>query len=134
MDEPIRDRDARERRLDPDRAHHFPLLEIAAALRREPEFEAEGRTGVILMKAGAFRALLEVARAGITLGPHVIHGPATVQVLEGAVEARLDGEARRAGPGELLVLPHEVRRELTVTEPAAFLIALALEGVARAGA
>lgn len=128
MEEAIRDREARERRLDPDRAHHFPLHELAEALRREPEYAAEGRTGMILMKAGAFRALLEVAREGVTLGPHVIHGPATVQVLEGAVEARLDGETRRAGPGELLVLPHEARRSLSVTEPAAFLIALALEG------
>lgn len=127
MEESIRERGARERRLDPDRVHHFPLLELAGALRREPEYEAEGRTGMILMKAGAFRALLEVARTGITLGPHVVHGPAIVQVLEGAVEAQVDGEVRRAGPGEMLVLPHEVERSLEVREAAAFLIALALE-------
>lgn len=127
MSEAIRDRTARERRLDPDRVHHFPLGELAEKLRREPEYEAEGRTGMILMKAGAFRAVLEVAREGITLGPHVVHGPATVQVLEGTVEAKLDGETRTAHAGELLVLPHETRRVLTVTEPAAFVIALALE-------
>jgi len=123
--EPLRDRAARERRLDEDRVHVFALREYAEALREEPEYGSNGHTGVILMKTQDLRMVLEVADAGATVSDHVIHGPATVQVVEGTLDVETQGERWSATAGDMVVLPHDETRKISAREPSTFVLSLA---------
>jgi quercetin dioxygenase-like cupin family protein len=125
--ESLRDRGARERRLDPSRVHVFPLRAYAAEMRDEPEYRENGHTGVLLMRTDSLRMLLEVAGEGAHIDAHVIHGPATLQVLEGALDVEVDGQVLSASEGEIVVLPHDETRTLTARRQSAFLLSLALE-------
>ncbi|MDX1649147.1 MAG: hypothetical protein R3263_04765 [Myxococcota bacterium] len=125
--ESLRDRGARERRLDPDRVHVFALREYAAQMRGEPEYTENGHTGVLLMRTDAMRMLLAVAAEGATVDEHVIHGPATIQVVEGALDVEVDEESFSASEGDIVVLPHDETRKLTARQQSAFLLSLAPE-------
>jgi quercetin dioxygenase-like cupin family protein len=124
--EPLRERRARERRLDPDRVHIFALREMAAQLRGESEYGENGHTGVLLMRTEDMRMLLEVVQAGSSVDDHVIHGPATVQVVEGELDVEVDGASHRVAEGGVAVLPHDVSRKLTARSESAFVLSLAL--------
>lgn len=125
--ESLRDRQARERRLDPERVHVFALREYAARMREEPEYAENGHTGVLLMRTDSMRMLLAVASEGASLDEHVIRGPATLQVVEGALDVEVDGASFSASEGEIVVLPHDETRKLTARRESAFLLSLAPE-------
>lgn len=124
--EPMRDRAARERRLDEDRVHVFALREYAAALRDEPEYRANGHTGVTLVKTEDLRSVFEVAEAGASLAHHTIRGPATLHVVEGSLDLEVGDESFSASEGDVVVLPHDETRKLTARERTAFLLSFAL--------
>lgn len=125
--EALRDRGARERRLDPERVHVFALREVAAEMRGEPEYRENGHTGVLLMRTDSLRMLLEVVAEGARLDEHVIRGPATLQVLEGALDVAVEGEVFHAAEGEIVVLPHDEARKITARSASTFLLSLSLE-------
>jgi Ala-tRNA(Pro) deacylase len=121
---PVRDRSARERRLDPDQPHVLSLRSYGAGLRRQPEHERDGHTGMLLVRTPELRALLEVARAGTVLSSHVVHGPATLQVLQGFLDIRTAERTLRVGEQEFAVLPRDEARELRAVTDCMFLLAL----------
>jgi quercetin dioxygenase-like cupin family protein len=124
--ESLRERGARERRLDPDQVHVFALREFAAALREEPEYRENGHTGVLLVRTDDLRMLLEVAADGASVDDHVIRGPATLQVLEGALDVEVDGTHHAVSEGGIAVLPHDVSRRIVARAESAFVLTLAL--------
>ena len=122
----FRGRSERRHRLDEEWLHLFSLRKFASALRLEPEYDRNGHNGVILMKTAHMRVVLEVARAGRSIGEHTIHGPALVHVIEGSLTFQAGDERRVARTGEMVVIPHERPRTIRAIEDAAFLWALAL--------
>ena len=124
--EALRDRGARERRLDPERVHVFALRDYAAEMKQEAEYLDNGHTGVLLMRTESLRMLLEVVAEGARLDEHVISGPATLQVLEGALDVEVEGESFHVSEGEIVVLPHDETRKLTARRASTFLLSLTL--------
>jgi Ala-tRNA(Pro) deacylase len=120
----VRAKGARDRRLDEALAQVFSLRSYGAGLRRQPEYEKDGYTGMILMKTPELRVLLEAVSADATLATHVVHGPATLLVLEGALDVQTQGELFRVGESEMAVLPRDERREIRAAAESLFLIAL----------
>ena len=122
--EPLRGREPRVARLDEEQIHVFSLRAYGAGLRRQPEYEKDGHTGMILMKTPELRIVLEAAKAGTRLATHVVHGPATLYVLSGALDVLTPQGTFRVGEAEMAVLPREERREIRSPAESLFLIAL----------
>jgi quercetin dioxygenase-like cupin family protein len=127
----------RRQRLFTGGSHAFDLREWTAALREEPEFERNGRTGETLVKAGPSRVVLEVLREGAGLARHKAPGQVLIQVLEGRVcftllpdeqaDEENDGEAIYLDAGELLSMPPGQVHAVEAMRNSAFLIIIALE-------
>ena len=83
------------------------------------------RTAKTLAKAGGLRVTMIVLDAGVALEPEAAAGGASVQVLEGRVRVQTDGAERELGPGELVVLDHNLREPIRAVERSAFLVSVA---------
>lgn len=123
----LRDRFRREERLDEEAFHLFALDEMIGALRAEREYTENGHTGVTLLKSAHLSIVLEVVSSGSRIGEHVVPGPTLLQVLEGSVHAASGDETRVAHAGDLIVVPHDRRRELRAEGRTAFLWALSFD-------
>ena len=124
---PVRERAARQERLDEQHLHVFSLRAYGAGLRRQPEYEKDGHTGMILMKTPELRVVLEAARAGTRLAEHIIHGPTTLHVLSGALDVQGREGTFRIGENEMAALPRDEAREIVASAESLFLLSLAPE-------
>jgi quercetin dioxygenase-like cupin family protein len=120
-------REDRESRLDPEWFHLFSLTQLARKLREEPEYVANGRAGLVLLRSESLRALLEVAAEGTRFAEHTVLGAAIVVVLEGALEIVCDDEKRVARAGEMAVIPHDRPRMMCAVERVTFVWVLPLD-------
>jgi Ala-tRNA(Pro) deacylase len=107
-----------------DLAHVFSLASFGAGLRSQTEYDRNGHTGLLLLKSPELRVVLEAMRPGTALGTHVVHGPATLFVLEGALDVVTDRDSFRVGENEMATLPREERREIRSPVESLFLLAL----------
>ena len=124
-DEPsVRARAARVERLEEAAVHVFSLRAYGQGLRRQPEYEKGGHTGMILVKTPELSVVLEAASAGTAIAPHVVHGPVTLLVLDGALDVRAHTGTFRVGESEMAVLPRDEHREIRALVASLFLIAL----------
>ncbi len=121
----VRGHGPRVSRLDEEQLHVFSLRAYGAGLRRQPEYEKDGHTGMILIKTRELRVVLEATQAGTRLAAHVIHGPATLYVLSGALDVTTRQGTFRVGEAEMAVLPRDEEREIFSPAESLFLIALA---------
>ena len=120
-----RTRGAREERLDTGALHVFALGEYARMLREEPEYLANGRDGITLVKSPELRVVLEVLKRGSELAEHRAPGPITVQVLEGAIRFHTGEDTFRIRQGEVLALPAGRPHSVEAVQDSAFLITIA---------
>jgi quercetin dioxygenase-like cupin family protein len=104
--------------------HVFSLRAYGAGLRRQPEYEKDGHTGMILVKTPELRVVLEAAKAETRLATHVVHGPATLYVVSGALDVSTAEGTFRVGEAEMAVLPRDEEREISSAAESLFLIAL----------
>lgn len=125
--EALRDRGQRAQRLDAAHAHLISLAALRDALEEDAAFEKDHHTGVILMKTPELRVVLEIADAGVILDNPVVHGSATLHVLEGCIAVAAAGEQVVARAGELIVLPRDRERRICARERSLFLLAIAPE-------
>jgi Ala-tRNA(Pro) deacylase len=107
-----------------DLAQVFSLASFGAGLRSQTEYDRNGHTGLLLLKSPELRVVLEAMRPGTALGTHVVHGPATLFVLEGALDVVTDRDSFRVGENEMATLPREERREIRSPVESLFLLAL----------
>ena len=112
MMESLRDRETRQRRLDEARLHVFSARALAGALFEEPEFQRNRHTGITLLKTAELRVVLVVAEAGVALARHVVHGPATLHLVEGELAIDTDAGCFSAGLSDLVVLLEGLRGEV----------------------
>ena len=121
----LRDREERTQRLDGAHAHLLPTEAFRAALEREPAYQRDLHTGITLMKTPELRVVLEVAGAGVVLDNPVVHGSATLHVLEGCVAVEAAGDHVVARAGEMIALPRDRERRICAREKSTFLLAIA---------
>lgn len=120
----IRSQSVRHEFFRDDLAQVFSLASFGAGLRSQTEFDRNGHSGMLLLKAPELRVVLEAMRPGTALGTHVVHGPATLFVLEGALDVVTDRESFRVGEREMATLPREEQREIRSPVESLFLLAL----------
>ena len=70
----------------------FDLDEQIAALQGEEPYGRSGRAGRTLAKSGRFRLVLTAMKKGNEIGTHQADSPMTLQVVQGALRFRTNGE------------------------------------------
>lgn len=120
-----RNRADREARLSEDALHVFEWWPIALALREEPEYAANGRNGITLVKQRDLRLVLEVLREGVGLAEHHEPGPVVVQVLEGELRVEAGEEAIYLPRGEILAMPGDRPHSVEALQDSTFLLTIA---------
>jgi quercetin dioxygenase-like cupin family protein len=93
--------DDRESRPLRDTLMKFDLRSEIDRLSREPQWDEDGRSSIVLAKDARLRVLLTLIREGSRIGDDDAEGPMSVQVLGGRVVARRDGRAVELSDGEL---------------------------------
>ena len=102
----------------------FSLRAFGAGLRRQPEYERNGHAGMLLVKAPELRVVLEAMQPDTLLRTHVVHGPTTLQVLEGALDVVTARSRLHVGESEMATLSRDERREIRAPVASLFVMAL----------
>ena len=103
----------------------FRLADEVRELRQDLGRATGGRSGKTLAKAGGLRVTLVVLEAGVTLDPEGTAGGASLQVLDGRLRVRIDGDEWELAPGDLVALGHNLREPVRAIERSAFLVTVA---------
>ena len=104
----------------------FDLHAEAAALRTEQAASGKPHAQKTLFKHGGRTIALFVLSAGAVLPEHAANGTVSVQPVEGELMMSVSGEARRLGPGSLLVMAPGTRHDVRAAAPAVFLLQVSL--------
>ncbi len=83
--------------------------------------------GVTLVKDGMLNVVMTVLREGGRLEEHEAPGPISIQVLDGSVRVRVDGEDYEVTAGQMIALEAHVRHEVIAVQKAALLTTIAWE-------
>jgi quercetin dioxygenase-like cupin family protein len=109
--------DEREARALSGPLLRFALSEEAARLRAETSFLDSDRNARTLTKAGAFRLVLVVFRAGATFDENDQRGSVALQVLDGRVDVQVAEDAMEIVAGEIAVVsPEHPWKAIAVTD------------------
>jgi quercetin dioxygenase-like cupin family protein len=116
-----------------DRPLTGPLLtfDVAAQLeelRGEEAYRRSGRAGRTLAKSGRLRVTLTAMTRDNVIGTHQADSPMTLQVVEGHIRFRANGEEHEMGAGELLFFGPGDAHDIRATEESALLITLSAVG------
>lgn len=93
---------------------------VAANERRQVEIEGNLMRGLAVAATGATEAEIWEARmvAGASTPPHFHDAEEIVVVLEGSIDAELEGSRNRVGAGEVLIVPAKTVHQLHNAAPA----------------
>lgn len=117
--------DRREARSLGGHGMTFRLSDEVQQLRQDLGRSSGQRSAKTLAKAGELRVTLVYVDANATISPEQSNGGATLHVLEGRLRVTLDGGPKELGPGEVVVLEHNLHEPIEATERSAFLVTVA---------
>ena len=106
----------------------FDLAEQIAALRAEEPYSRSGRAGRTLAKSGRFRLVLTAMASGNVIGTHQADSPMTLQVVQGSLRFRTNGEEYTLSTGQVLFFGPGEAHDITATEESALLLTLSAIG------
>lgn len=105
----------------------FDLAAEIESVRNSQPGNAD-RTARTLVKEGPLRVTLIAMTAGGEIAEHAAEGPITIQVLEGAIQLRLEDDAMLIGAGHIVAVPARQRHSVTAPGNAAFLLTVVMPG------
>ncbi len=106
----------------------FDLAPRLRELREDSSYERSGRLGLTLAKHGRLRLTLVALDAGIEIGTHHADSPMTIQLLEGALSFRVDGEEHRLRQGQVVCFGPGEAHDIRADEESALLLTLTTGG------
>ena len=106
----------------------FDLDEQITALRAEEPYGRSGRAGRTLAKSGRFRLVLTAMQNGNEIGIHQADSPMTLQVVQGALRFRTNGEEYTLNAGQVLFFGPGEAHDICATEDSALLLTLSAIG------
>jgi len=102
----------------------FDLAAQIAELREDESYVKTGRIGRTLVKEGALRLTLTVLARGAEAGTHHAVAPMTLQVIEGRLHYRVEGEEFGLGAGEFLFFGPGHAEDIQALEDTAMLLTI----------
>ncbi|HYW11172.1 MAG TPA: cupin domain-containing protein, partial [Longimicrobium sp.] len=106
----------------------FDLDEQIAALQGEEPYARSGRAGRTLAKSGRFRLVLTAMKKGNEIGTHQADSPMTLQVVQGALRFRTNGEEYTLNRGQVLFFGPGEAHDIRATEDSALLLTISAIG------
>lgn len=106
----------------------FDMAEQIAALRAEEPYRRSGRAGRTLAKSGRFRLVLTAMVKGNEIGVHHADSPMTLQVMEGSLRFRTDGQEYSLNAGQVLFFGPGEAHDIRAGEDSALLITISAVG------
>jgi len=106
----------------------FDLAEQIASMRAEDPYSRNGRVGRTLAKSGRFRLTLTVMKSGNEIGTHQADSPMTLQVVEGGLRFRADGQEYTLSAGQVLFFGPGEAHDIRADQDSALLITVSAIG------
>lgn len=106
----------------------FDLAEQITALQAEEPYRRSGRAGRTLAKSGRFRLVLTAMARGSEINTHQADSPMTLQVVQGALTFRTNGQEYRLNAGQVLFFGPGEAHDIRASEESALLLTLSAIG------
>lgn len=105
----------------------FALAEAAGRLRAERGGGQHGHRQQVLYRHGPTTVAIFDFDQGARLADHAAGGTVIIQVLEGEIDVRAEGQTHRLPAGHLLAMAPGVRHDVQALRPSAMLLTVSLE-------
>lgn len=102
------------------------IMDEIAHLKAKPQWTAEDRLAVSLVKDDALNVLLMVLKKGARLAEHRTRGPIAVHVLSGSVRFSAGSEHTELSSGSMAALDRDIVHELEALEESVVLLTTAI--------
>jgi quercetin dioxygenase-like cupin family protein len=102
----------------------FELQPQIEELRADDSYERSGRLGRTLARSGRLRLVLVALNAGVEVGTHQADSPMTIQVVEGRIGFRIDGESHELRAGQVLFFEAGEAHDIRALDESALLLTL----------
>ncbi|MGH7781402.1 MAG: cupin domain-containing protein [Candidatus Binataceae bacterium] len=103
------------------------IADEARHLKAKPEWQAQDRLAISLVKDDALNVLLMVLKEGAHLAEHRTKGPIVVQVVSGRIRFLAGGKKATLAAGSIVALDRGVAHSLESLEESAVLLTTAIE-------
>jgi quercetin dioxygenase-like cupin family protein len=106
----------------------FDLQPTLQELRADDSYRRSGRLGRTLARSGRLRLTLVALNAGVEVGTHQADSPMTLQVLEGRIGFRVNGESHELSTGQVLFFGPGEAHDIRALDESALLLTLSAIG------
>jgi quercetin dioxygenase-like cupin family protein len=106
----------------------FELEPLLRELRRDEAYGRSGRLGRTLAKHGRLRLVLVALNEGVEVGTHQADSPMTIQLLEGRLSFRVQGQVHQLRAGQVLFFGPGEAHDIRADEQSALLLTLSAIG------
>lgn len=106
----------------------FDLAPQVRELRGDESYRRSGRLGRTLARSGRLRLVLVALNSGIEVGTHQADSPMTLQLIEGRLGFRINGEPHELRQGQVLFFGPGDAHDIRALEESALLLTLSAVG------
>lgn len=126
----VKHNESTELRPKGERLMDAPVVPIDAPdflkqIKNEPAWQNSDRNAMTIYKTDAMRIVLIALHKDAMLKEHSTNGVISVQVLDGEINFRTQGEKYKLTKGKMIALHRNITHEVTAVEESVFLLTVA---------
>jgi quercetin dioxygenase-like cupin family protein len=106
----------------------FDLEPQVRELRDDESYRRSGRLGRTLARSGRLRLVLVVLNSGVEVGTHQADSPMTLQLIQGRLGFRINGQSHELQEGQVLFFGPGDAHDIRALEESALLLTLSAVG------
>lgn len=106
----------------------FDLEPQVRELRADESYRRSGRLGRTLARSGRLRLVLVALNSGVEVGTHQADSPMTLQLIQGRLGFRINGEPHELAQGQVLFFGPGDAHDIRATADSALLLTLSAIG------
>jgi quercetin dioxygenase-like cupin family protein len=106
----------------------FDLEPQLRELRDDESYRRSGRLGRTLARSGRLRLVLVALNAGIEVGTHQADSPMSIQLLQGRIGFRIEGESYELRAGQVLFFEPGEAHDIKALDESALLLTISAIG------
>lgn len=106
----------------------FDLEPQVRELRADESYRRSGRLGRTLARSGRLRLVLVALNSGVEVGTHQADSPMTLQLIQGRLGFRINGEPHELAQGQVLFFGPGDAHDIRALEESALLLTLSAVG------
>jgi quercetin dioxygenase-like cupin family protein len=106
----------------------FDLEPQLRELRDDESYRRSGRLGRTLARSGRLRLVLVALNAGVEVGTHQADSPMSIQLLQGRIGFRIEGESYELRAGQVLFFEPGEAHDIRALDESALLLTISAIG------